>query len=418
MWWAIFALAALWLLIYLVPDLLFHHLQWGAFAGSRVSAQVAITFDDGPGPDTPAVLDKLQQLGVKATFFLISERAQAAPEIARRIVNEGHAIGLHMSRHVSAFALSPWQSYRQVRRGLDELEALTGLRPIWFRPPWGHINLGTWLAIVRFRLTPALWNIAPDDWRPDRSASDISRFVVQLAQPGVVVVLHDAGGPRQRTVDALQDMVEGLKVLGLEPVALPDIQRDRSLLRRIWTWWEIRFTRGWNIESVPNRQGGQPILRIGHIRYRGDPVVLAAGSQLRRGDPLGEIHFGNPALSQFSGRSGSGLRALHGVMTALGDVAAWLKTHPEYGDIVALGGVTLLDAARTVEKLGFQHVPVRGWTKWSMWIYLIVLMSIYHSDGWRTLRRFRRLQPVMLVMDIQILWERYGTERESRRKKK
>ncbi len=412
LWLAVLlVIVGLWLVLYLIPDLLFHHLQLGSFAGSREQARVALTFDDGPGQDTGDVLEVLQSLGVKATFFVIAERAQAQSALIQRMVSDGHELGVHMDRHVSAFLLWPWQSYRMVRRGLDSLERLTGQRPKLFRPPWGHMNLGTWLAVRRFGLMPVYWDIAPDDWKPEHSSAYVSHYVVQMAQPGTVVVLHDAGGPRDRTVAALPTMIAGLRSLGLEPSSVGSLQRDPSLLRRVWTWWEIRFTRGWDIETIPNSLGGEPYLRIGHIRYRGRPVDLGGGVVLTRGDAMGEIHFGNPALSQLSGQAVSGLRALHGILAAMGDLARWMEVNPGYQDVRAVGGVTLLDAARAIEKLGFRREPVHGWTKWSMWIYLVFLMAIYHRDGWKTLRRFRHLKPVMVLIERQEFVERYSRPR-------
>ncbi|NMP23403.1 polysaccharide deacetylase family protein [Sulfobacillus sp. DSM 109850] len=420
MWFLIAALVvvACWLVFYLLPDLIFHHLQVGAFAGSRSEPRFGLTFDDGPGPDTEQIVEQLKAANVQATFFMISERAGSHPELVRRMAGDGHEIALHMRRHVSAFLLWPWQSFREIGRALDDLEALTGQRPRFFRPPWGHVNLGTWLAIRRYHLIPVFWNIAPDDWRADRRPEWISHYVVQLAQPGTVVVLHDAGGPRQRTADALLPMVSGLRSVGLEPGPVGAMTLDRSFLRRAWTWWELRFTRGWDIETIPNSEGGEPYLRIGRIRYQGHPVMLANGQTLTPGAPFGEIHFGNPALSQFSGRASSGLRALHGVMRALVDLANWIEEHPDFRTVEAVGGVTLLDAAHTIEKLGFQRVPVHGWTKWSMWFYLTILMAVYHKDGWKTLKRFRDLRPVMVLMDRENFLGKYAKPASPRKKQR
>lgn len=409
------ALAALWMVVYLLPDVIFHHLQWGAFQAVTDRPQVALTFDDGPGPDTAEILDELRRLSVRATFFVIAERAQQHPELLARMQAEGHDIALHMSSHVSAFVLWPWQSYGKIRQGLDALERLTGVRPRYFRPPWGHVNLGTWIAVRRFGLIPVFWQVAPDDWRPDRHAQQIADYVVKLAQPGVVVVLHDAGGSRVETRRSLSPMVDGLRSHGLEPVAVGHLTRDHSWVRRAWTWWEINFTRRWNVESIPNSGGGTPFLRIGHIRYRGPSVSLASGAVLRPGDAMGEIHFGNPALAQFSEKANLGLKALRGVRAAMHDLADWLANRPDYDDIVAVGGVTLLGAARTIERLGFVQVPTRGWTKWSMWVYLLVLMSVYHRQGWRTLRRFRRLKPVLVLCDRNTFQTRYKTRTADQR---
>jgi len=208
-------------------------------------------------------------------------------------------------------------------------------------------------------------------------------------------------------------MVAGIRQMGLTPVTLSRMTPDRSYLRRVWTWWEIRFTRRWDIDSVPNRAGGVPILRLGKIRYRG-PVVVLDGETIRPGMPMGEIHFGNPALSRLSGDAVSGLKAFHAVLQSLRDVADYVRTRPKYQDVVVIGGITLLDAASAIEKAGFTRVPVRGWTKWWLWFYLTFLMAIYHRDGWKNLRRFPRLRPVLVLMSRTTLMNRYGSDRRSR----
>ncbi|MCY0877471.1 MAG: polysaccharide deacetylase family protein [Firmicutes bacterium] len=405
--WILGAVAAAWFVVYLGPDLWFHHLQWGAFQGSPAVPRVALTFDDGPGPDTLGIAETLEQYGVRATFFVVAEEALKRPAVVKRLAEAGHEIGLHMSRHVSSYTLAPWQSYRLIGHGLRTLEQLTGQRPVYFRPPWGHVNLGTWWAVRRYGLVPVFWSIAPDDWRSDRTAEAICRYVVQLAQPGAVIVLHDAGGSRERTRLALPAMIQGLRALGLEPGRVSELATDRSFFRRVWTWWEIRFTRSRDIQSIPNRAGGEPFLRIGIARYHGPRVTLNDGTTIQPGDRFGEIHFGNPALSRFSERPGGSLKALHQVVTALSDLADWLSDHEEFRDIRAVGGITLLDAAHTIEKLGFQRVRVRGWLKWSMWIYLIVLLAVYHSDGWKNVKRFRRLEPVLILMSRDAFVRRY-----------
>lgn len=413
--WAIVAIViGLWLVVYLMPDIVFHHLQWGGFQGRRSQRAVGLTFDDGPGPDTDGILETLADLNVRATFFVIAERALRRPETVLRLVAEGHEVGLHMRRHVSAFLMWPWQSYRDIVMACRDLEQLTGKRPTLFRPPWGHVNLGTRLAIRRLHLMPVFWNIAPDDWRDDRTPETIAGIVVRLSLPGTMVVLHDAGGDRTRTRKALPLMVEGLRALNLEPVPVRDLAPEPSFVRRIWTWWEIRFTRGWEIDSVPNAQGGDPILRLGKIRFRGPKPWLANASSRESGAWFGEIHFGNPALADMSGTAVAGLKALRAVMRSLSDVALMVETHPKYQNIEAVGGVTLLDAATAIQKLGFRRFPVSGWTKWSMWIYLTFLMAIYHRQGWRTLKRVRDLHPVRVVMSKDELLSRYGSSSRRR----
>lgn len=99
--------------------------------------RVALTFDDGPDPErTPAVLDLLAQRGVRATFFLVGERAETHPELVRRMVAEGHVVGNHSHTHAGLFPLSSLRNTEEeLHRTTESLTRITGLRPRLFRPP-------------------------------------------------------------------------------------------------------------------------------------------------------------------------------------------------------------------------------------------------------------------------------------------
>ncbi|MCY0882194.1 MAG: polysaccharide deacetylase family protein, partial [Firmicutes bacterium] len=171
-----------WIILYLIPDLIFHHLQWHAFQGSRDIPAVALTFDDGPGPDTALVLDALKKSGAHATFFIVAERGRNYPEILQRMVAEGHQIGVHGYHHRSMYLFWPWQVFQELQTAVQTIEDLTGVRPTVYRAPWGHTNAVTLWALKRLKLTRVFWSIAPDDWRPDRTADFIAHYVVQLSQ--------------------------------------------------------------------------------------------------------------------------------------------------------------------------------------------------------------------------------------------
>ncbi|MCL6563231.1 MAG: polysaccharide deacetylase family protein [Firmicutes bacterium] len=407
----------LWVAIYLLPDLWWHHLQWGAYAGSRESGQVALTFDDGPGAETAAILDVLREHATPATFFVVVERAEHHPELIQRMLAEGHAVALHGLSHRSAYLDWPGQPWRELRQAVRRLERLTGKRPRFYRPPWGHHNLFTGLAAKRLGLRRVLWTVAPDDWRAELSSQAIAQRVVQWALPGAVVVLHDGGGDRRRTVEALAPMIAGLRAMGLRPVTLDDLPEEHSLLRRLWTWWETRFTRDWDVDSVPDPDGDQPVLRVGRIRYQGPKVRLGDGTELARGAPFAEIHFGNPALSRFSGEPTAALRALSAVRKSLPELSRYLAAHPKYQEVVAVGGITVLDVGPAIERMGFRRIPVKGWPRIWMWVYLVLLMAVYHRAGWKTLKRFFRLRPVLVVISRAELDRRYGREQSAQPRK-
>ena len=176
---------------------------------------VALTFDDGPDPvSTPVILDELKRLGVVATFFIVGHRARQWPEIVRRMVDEGHAIGSHSHSHPEPWRTNLVGIAREYRRGRSEVE-WAAQRPVrLFRPPKGYVDGAGALAMVLTRLVPWLWTIDPGDWRPDARPDDILAGLDGL-RGGDVVLLHDAiEGPlsptaldRSATAAALADIV-------------------------------------------------------------------------------------------------------------------------------------------------------------------------------------------------------------------
>lgn len=165
-------------------------------AGRR---EIALTFDDGPDADsTPALLDVLKELNVRATFFCIGERVRAHPDIARRIVDEGHLIGNHSEHH------GWWTNFLIGRRLTAELESAqrsiesaTGTTPRYYRPPLGLMNphYRRALSVVRLRLVG--WDVRSFDLR--RVPVDrIAERAIAGTRPGSIIALHDAGPGAQR----------------------------------------------------------------------------------------------------------------------------------------------------------------------------------------------------------------------------
>ena len=154
-----FALARLFLVLVLYGAgtgvmlfLLFHpRNSWLVSNRSRVDSadSIALTFDDGPDPrDTPKLLDLLQENGVKATFFVVGQRAEQYPEIVRRARDEGHLIESHTWSHQPLFCfLVPSQLRTEIERGTESIWRISGVRPLFFRSPVGlrHPLLGKYL---------------------------------------------------------------------------------------------------------------------------------------------------------------------------------------------------------------------------------------------------------------------------------
>ena len=194
--------------------------------GPRAGASVALTFDDGPDPDTtPRVLDILAAHGARGAFFLIGRRAAAAPALARRIAAEGHDLGNHTWSHRSLWLSGPAETGRQVIQGHDAIAQAAGTAPRFFRPPWGLTNLALFPWLRRLGTPCVFWTVQPERGRAAEANVQISR-VRRRAGPGAILDLHDADGvpgAGERLCGALPGIIAGLRGAGLGLVPLRDL---------------------------------------------------------------------------------------------------------------------------------------------------------------------------------------------------
>jgi peptidoglycan/xylan/chitin deacetylase (PgdA/CDA1 family) len=161
--------------------------------GLPTTAGVAVTFDDGPHPEgTPAILDVLAAAGARATFFLIGEQVQRRPELAARIVAEGHVVALHGYHHRLQLRLSPRALNDDIRRGAAVLHQATGQPPVWHRPPYGIYSPAGLRAARDAGLQPLLWSRWGKDWRKLTTPGRIARRATRGVVGGDVILLHDA----------------------------------------------------------------------------------------------------------------------------------------------------------------------------------------------------------------------------------
>ena len=171
---------------------------------------VAITFDDGPHPEgTPAVLEVLAAAGARATFFLVGEQVERRPELAARIVMEGHAVALHGYRHRLQLRLTPRALAEDTQHGAEVVEQATGTAPTWHRPPYGIYSPAGLAATRAAGLAPLLWSRWGKDWRRLTTARRIAARVTDGLGPGDVILLHDAdfyssSGSHLRTAGAVE----------------------------------------------------------------------------------------------------------------------------------------------------------------------------------------------------------------------
>jgi peptidoglycan/xylan/chitin deacetylase (PgdA/CDA1 family) len=180
------------------------------------AGRVALTIDDGPDPRwTPQVLDLLAARGVHATFCLIGYQVRAHPDLVRRIVAEGHTLCDHTESHdVRLPDRSQAAIDREVRTAYDEIVAASGgVRPTLFRAPGGNWSPTVIAAAATLGMRPLGWSVDPRDWaRPTTAAITAT---VRAAPSGAVILVHDGGGDRSRTLAALRIAVPALQARGL-----------------------------------------------------------------------------------------------------------------------------------------------------------------------------------------------------------
>ncbi|MGL5083081.1 MAG: polysaccharide deacetylase family protein [Microcoleaceae cyanobacterium] len=197
--------------------------------GDEVSGDkaIALTFDDGPWPDTLKILEILRQQEVKATFFVLGQNLLEYPEIAQQVVQEGHAIGNHTWSH-PYHALSSAMAAAEIDNTSAKLEQLTGAKTRLFRPPGGILNNGAVEYAKARNYVVVMWSIDTKDYQQPGVTTLVNR-VVGEAHPGAIVLMHDGGGSRRRTVEALPVIIETLRTQGYRFVTLPELLKLSNL---------------------------------------------------------------------------------------------------------------------------------------------------------------------------------------------
>jgi peptidoglycan/xylan/chitin deacetylase (PgdA/CDA1 family) len=184
---------------------------------------IALTIDDGPWPKTTVkMLDILKQNDVKATFFWLGSSLQANPEIDKRFVAEGHAIGNH-TWHDWYRRMDPATAKSEIEQTNELIYKTTGVKTSFFRPPGGFLNNGL-AAYAKYQSNAVImWSLTSADTNPRAKYQVFVKNVVKGAEPGSIVLMHDGGGNHKRTVKALPKIIYGLKQQGYKFVTIPEL---------------------------------------------------------------------------------------------------------------------------------------------------------------------------------------------------
>ncbi len=190
--------------------------------GTRRRRVIALTFDDGPSPYTPAVVGVLTRLRVPATFFVVGQQLRYFSAAVRTELRRGFEVADHTQNHAWLARLGARAQFAQIHDAAIGLERLGAPLPRLFRPPYGAYNRQTLTTLHRLRMLMVLWSIDPGDWRRPGTRAIVGN-VLRNSKPGAIVIMHDGGGDRSETVAALPAIIRGLRRRHYALVSVPTL---------------------------------------------------------------------------------------------------------------------------------------------------------------------------------------------------
>jgi peptidoglycan/xylan/chitin deacetylase (PgdA/CDA1 family) len=220
----------------------------GSWNAGTAPGRVALTLDDGPDPVvTPALIDVLAELDVRATFFLLTLRAEAHPRLADRLVAAGHEIALHGLDHRRVSTMTGAQAEGYLADARDRLQQVTGTAVTMFRPPYGSQSVRSVRAAGRLGLRIVVWNGDAADWE-DRPGADVAEAAIQACRPGGILLFHERLEPDPRHPDpergapqtsfdrpaVITELVRGARARGLQPCSVGELAAAGKMLRTAW----------------------------------------------------------------------------------------------------------------------------------------------------------------------------------------
>jgi peptidoglycan-N-acetylglucosamine deacetylase len=194
-------------------------------SGAGGKHEIALTFDDGPGPYTPQVLDVLEREHVPATFFVIGVELRYFSASTVREIRDGFVIGDHTETHPMLAHLSAHDQREELFEQAARIELLGGPRPTLFRPPYGSFNQTTFALLHQMHMLMVLWSVDTDDYEQPGVEVIVHR-ALEGAAPGAIILMHDAGGDRAQTIAALPTIIAALRKRGYRLVTVPQLLHD------------------------------------------------------------------------------------------------------------------------------------------------------------------------------------------------
>jgi peptidoglycan-N-acetylglucosamine deacetylase len=183
--------------------------------------EVAIGFDDGPYPDTPAFVRMLERSHATATFFMIGRQVTSTyRETMLHELRAGDVLGDHTYTHPDMTRTSDPRG--QLSRTRSAIRALTGYTPCVWRPPYGDVNASVIRIASSLGMATVGWNVDPSDYTQPGTGAIVERVLSQV-RPGSIIISHDGGGPRGQTLAAYPRIIAALHRRGYRVVTIPQL---------------------------------------------------------------------------------------------------------------------------------------------------------------------------------------------------
>jgi peptidoglycan-N-acetylglucosamine deacetylase len=195
--------------------------------GSPESGAVCLTYDDGPSPATPELLDVLAGADARATFFMVGTQAERFPEIARRVVAEGHAVGSHSLSHLNHDAIEPEEAIMDMLGGAAAVKRVLEFEPAYYRAPYGYFVDATVAEATRRGWTCVHWSALGYDWESAATPRSVADRVLADLTPGAIVLLHDSRREKpmnpEPVIGATAILLEELEQRNLQAMTLSEM---------------------------------------------------------------------------------------------------------------------------------------------------------------------------------------------------
>lgn len=189
--------------------------------GDKSSKRIALTFDDGPRPEsTIELLEILRTFNAKATFFVVGMQAEKYPDLIKRLYDEGHELGNHTYSHYRITTIPRDKIVEEIEKTRTIVFNQTGFIPYLFRPPGGKFNPETLGIIKELKYTTVLWTNNSGDWKPI-PAKKLTNRVVDNTVQGSIILMHNS--PFSSTLKSLPSILQKLQAQGYDFVTISDL---------------------------------------------------------------------------------------------------------------------------------------------------------------------------------------------------